>query len=90
MSLLQDFDTPRLTSSLNDVVNDTGRVAFCGPFVLSAITGYPVSSVENVATIMRRPTQIPANRLTVVGIRLMQLNLLKSQEPGINLANHQW
>ena len=47
MSLLSELDTPRLTSSLNDVVNDTGRVAFCGPFVLSAITGYPVSSVEN-------------------------------------------
>ena len=47
MSLSSDLDTPRLTSSLNDVVNDTGRVAFCGPFVLSAITGYPVSSVEN-------------------------------------------
>ena len=46
MSLLSDLDTPKLTSSLNDVVNDTGRVAFCGPFVLSAITGYPVSSVE--------------------------------------------
>ena len=46
MSLTSNLDTPRLTSSLNDVVNDTGRVAFCGPFVLSAITGYPVSSVE--------------------------------------------
>ncbi len=45
MSLL-DCNSPRLTSSLNDVVNDTGRVAFCGPFVLSAITGYPVSRVE--------------------------------------------
>ena len=43
---LMDLDSPRLTSSLNDVVNDTGRVAFCGPFVLSAITGYPVSRVE--------------------------------------------
>ena len=43
---LHDLDAPRLTSSLNDVVNDTGRVAFCGPFVLSAITGFPVSRVE--------------------------------------------
>ena len=36
----------RLTSSLNQVRNDTGRTAFCGPTVLSAITGYPISRVE--------------------------------------------
>jgi hypothetical protein len=35
-----------LTSHRNDVVNDTGRVAFCGPYVISAITGFPVSKVE--------------------------------------------
>ena len=34
------------TSSLNEARNDTGRVAFCGPYVLSAITGYPISKVE--------------------------------------------
>ena len=39
---------PRLTSSLNEVDNDTGRVAFCGPYVLSAITGHPISSIEDV------------------------------------------
>ena len=50
---LHDLDAPRLTSSLNDVVNDTGRVAFCGPFVLSAITGYPVTSVEEQIRIFR-------------------------------------
>ena len=37
----------RLTSSLNDAHNDTGRIAFCGPVVLSAITGYSVSKVED-------------------------------------------
>ena len=37
----------RLTSSLNDARNDTGRIAFCGPVVLSAITGYSVSKVED-------------------------------------------
>ena len=36
----------RLTSSLNKSRNDTGRTAFCGPTVLSAITGFPVSTVE--------------------------------------------
>lgn len=39
---------PRLTSSLNEVRNDTGRVAFCGPYVLSAVTGYSISKVEDV------------------------------------------
>jgi hypothetical protein len=37
----------RTTSSLNEVRNDTGRVAFCGPYVLSAITGYSISAVED-------------------------------------------
>ncbi len=39
MSFLDD-GTARLTSSLNEARNDTGRIAFCGPIVLSAITGY--------------------------------------------------
>ena len=37
----------RSTSSLNEVRNDTGRVAFCGPYVLSAITGYSISKIED-------------------------------------------
>jgi len=40
-------DGARLTSSLSDARNDTGRIAFCGPIVLSAITGYSVSKVED-------------------------------------------
>jgi hypothetical protein len=40
-------DGARLTSSLNEARNDTGRIAFCGPIVLSAITGYSVSKVED-------------------------------------------
>jgi hypothetical protein len=36
----------RLTSSLHEANNDTGRAAFCGPIVVSAITGYSVSKVE--------------------------------------------
>lgn len=43
----------RMTSSLNEVSNDTGRVAFCGPFVLSAVTGYPISRVEEEIRIIR-------------------------------------
>ena len=36
----------RLSSSLHEANNDTGRIAFCGPIVVSAITGYSVSKVE--------------------------------------------
>src|SRR5207253_8453466 len=36
----------RTASSLEEAKNDTGRVAFCGPYVLSALTGYPISKVE--------------------------------------------
>ena len=43
----------RLTSSLNEAHNDTGRVAFCGPVVLSAITGYSVSKVEQEIRVFR-------------------------------------
>jgi hypothetical protein len=46
MSFLDD-GSARLTSGLNDARNDTGRIAFCGPIVLSAITGYSVSKVED-------------------------------------------
>lgn len=45
--------TRKLTSSLNDVTNDTGRVAFCGPYVISAVTGYPVSKVERAINAYR-------------------------------------
>jgi hypothetical protein len=45
----------RLTSALNDARNDTGRIAFCGPIVLSAITGYSVSKVEDEIRAFRDP-----------------------------------
>lgn len=38
----------RTTSSLTEARNDTGRMAFCGPYVLSAITGYPISRIEEI------------------------------------------
>ncbi len=38
---------PPIASGRNDVLNDTGRTAFCGPYVVSAITGYPVSKIED-------------------------------------------
>jgi hypothetical protein len=37
----------RIKSSLQPVRNDTGRTAFCGPYVLAALTGFPVSRVED-------------------------------------------
>jgi hypothetical protein len=46
MTFLDD-GSARLTPSLNEARNDTGRIAFCGPIVLSAITGYSVSKVED-------------------------------------------
>lgn len=36
----------RLTSSLSEANNDTGRIAYCGPYVVSAITGWSISKVE--------------------------------------------
>jgi hypothetical protein len=45
----------RLTSSLIDAHNDTGRIAFCGPVVLSAITGYSISKVEDEIRAFRSP-----------------------------------
>lgn len=42
----QPAGAPMSRSNLNNVRNDTGRVAFCGPYVLSALTGHPISRVE--------------------------------------------
>jgi hypothetical protein len=46
-------DVAYTTSSLSEARNDTGRVAFCGPIVLSAITGYPISKVEDAIRSVR-------------------------------------
>lgn len=56
-------DIAKTTSSLNEVKNDTGRVAFCGPYVLSAITGYSISKVEDE---IRRYREVPAHRKPIV------------------------
>lgn len=46
---MDTFPSPiRPASSLADACNDTGRTAFCGPYVLAAITGYPISKIEDV------------------------------------------
>ena len=55
MTTALDDAGARLTSSLNDARNDTGRIAFCGPIVLSAITGYSVSKVEDEIRAFRNP-----------------------------------
>ena len=55
MSFLDD-GAARLTSSLNEARNDTGRIAFCGPIVLSAITGYSVSRVPSAGRSCAAPT----------------------------------
>ena len=53
----------RLTSSLGAANNDTGRVAFCGPYVLSAITGYGIAKIEDV---IREGRELPPHRKPVV------------------------
>lgn len=45
---------PMRTSGLNKVKNDTGRTAFCGPYILSALTGFPISRVEREVNRFRR------------------------------------
>ena len=63
MAFQLDDGAARVTSSLNEVRNDTGRMAFCGPFVLSAITGYPVSKIEDEIRAFRG---LPPERRPVV------------------------
>jgi hypothetical protein len=65
MTTALDDGGARLTSSLNEARNDTGRIAFCGPIVLSAITGYSVSKVENEIRAFRDPE--PERRPIVKG-----------------------
>ena len=54
---------PRTRSSLNEVRNDTGRTAFCGPYVISAITGWSISKVEDE---IRRIRELPDHKKPVV------------------------
>ena len=54
----------RLFSSLHEANNDTGRVAFCGPVVVSAITGYSVSKVEAEVHAFREAAQARAEGRT--------------------------
>lgn len=60
---MEQLPIPRTTSSLNPVQNDTGRVAFCGPYVLSAITGYSISKVEDAIRAFR---EVPEGRRPVI------------------------
>ncbi len=53
----------RPASSLDAANNDTGRVAFCGPYVLSAITGFGISKIEDV---IREGRELPPHRRPVV------------------------
>lgn len=58
-----DFDLGKPSSSLNGANNDTGRVAFCGPVVLSAITGYSISKVEDEIRAFR---ELPPERKPII------------------------
>lgn len=63
MSLSLPDDGRRTTSALNEVKNDTGRIAFCGPYVISAITGWTISKVEDE---IRRIRDLPEHAKPVV------------------------
>lgn len=63
MPLASQYEGRRTTSALNDVQNDTGRIAFCGPYVISAITGWSISKVEDE---IRRFRELPASAKPVV------------------------
>ncbi len=52
---------PPITSGRNDAINDTGRTAFCGPYVVSAITGYPISRIEDEIRAFRTPVAHEGN-----------------------------
>ena len=60
---MDDIAAGRVTSSLAEVKNDTGRVAFCGPYVLSAITGYGISKIEDI---IREGRNLPEGKKPVV------------------------
>ena len=61
--MTERLSSGRPTSSLGSANNDTGRVAFCGPYVLSAITGYGISKIEDV---IREGRELPPHRKPVV------------------------
>ena len=63
MTLQLDDGGARITSSLNEVTNDTGRIAFCGPCVISAITGFSISKVEDEIRSLR---EMPSNIKQIV------------------------
>ena len=60
MAFMLGDNTVRVTATLNEVLNDTGRIAYCGPYVVSAITGFPISKIED---------EIRAFREVPVGIK---------------------
>lgn len=53
----------RISGSLDPVCNDTGRVAFCGPYVLAGLTGRPISKME---TAIRAARGIPDGEAHIV------------------------
>jgi hypothetical protein len=57
----------RLTSTLNETVNDTGRTVYCGPTIVSAITGVPVSKVEARIWAYREQEDKAARKRVVTG-----------------------
>lgn len=63
MNDLAPSATRKATSTLNTVRNDTGRVAFCGPYVISAVTGWSISKIEERINAYR---ELPEGRKPIV------------------------
>ncbi len=53
----------RIAANPGAANNDTGRVAFCGPYVISAITGYGITRIEDV---IRDGRELPPDRRPIV------------------------
>ena len=63
MALVLDHGGRKTTSSLSEVRNDTGRTAFCGPYVISAVTGWSISKVEDE---IRKVRDIPEHANEII------------------------
>ncbi|MFM2422961.1 MAG: hypothetical protein RL291_1491 [Pseudomonadota bacterium] len=63
MGKLSDLGIVTTTPDRLDAINDTGRTAYCGPFVISAITGFPISRIEREIVAFRREADGPKGRV---------------------------
>jgi hypothetical protein len=63
MGKLSDLGVVSMTPDRMDAINDTGRIAYCGPFVVSAITGFPISHIEREIIAFRVEQHLSKGRI---------------------------